>query len=109
VIAVSGHRNLVAAEIPELKRLTREFLETTRANSGATPTAILTPLSEGSGQHVAREAPQLGLQLIVPLPMPKDLYRHGLASDADKREFDGLVSQAEMFELGQSRCSPTVI
>ncbi len=26
VIAVSGHRNLVAAEIPELKRLTREFL-----------------------------------------------------------------------------------
>lgn len=109
VIAVSGHRNLVAAEIPEKRRLTREFLETTRAHSGATPApaAVLTPLAEGSGQLVAREALRLGLQLIVPLPMPKDLYRQGLASDADRREFDRLVSQAEVFELGQSRCSPT--
>ncbi len=45
---------------------------------------MLTPLADGSGQLVAREALRLGLQLIVPLPMPKDLYRYGLANDADK-------------------------
>ena len=56
VIAVSGHRNLVATEIPELKRLTREFLETTRANSGATPAAVLTPLADGSGQRSSFKA-----------------------------------------------------
>lgn len=47
VIAVSGHRNLMATEIPEIKRPTREILNTTRANSGATPAAVLTPLAEG--------------------------------------------------------------
>lgn len=99
VIAVSGHRNLVPAEVPEIKRLTGEILKTIRAISGATPAAVLTPLAEGSGQLVAREALRLGLQLIVPLPMPKDLYRRGLASDADRWEFDRLVSQAEVFEL----------
>lgn len=99
VIAVSGHRNLVAVEVPEIERLTREFLESTRANAGATPVAVLTPLAEGSGQLVAREALRLGLQLIVPLPMPIDLYRQGFASDADRQEFDRLVSQAEVFEL----------
>ncbi len=61
VIAVSGHRILLATEIPELKRLTREFLETTRANSGATPAAVLTPLADGSGQLVAREGLRLRL------------------------------------------------
>ncbi|MDH3578600.1 MAG: hypothetical protein OEO71_12380 [Gammaproteobacteria bacterium] len=99
VIAVSGHRNLVAAEIPEIERLVREFLETIRGNSGETPVAVLTPLAEGAGQLVATEALRLGLPLIVPLPMPRDLYRQSLASDADRQEFDTLVSQAEVFEL----------
>ena len=99
VIAVSGHRNLVAMEIPEIARLVREFLETIRANSGETPIAVLTPLAEGAGQLVAKEAVRLGLQLIVPLPMPQDLYRQSLATRADREKFDRLVSQAEVFEL----------
>ena len=85
VIAVSGHRNFVAAEIPEIEGLTREFLETTRANCEATRAAVLTPLAEGSGQLVAREPLRLGLQVIAPLPMPRDLYRQSLVSDADSR------------------------
>ena len=60
VIAVSGHRNFVAAEFPETVRVTSEFLESTRANAGATPVAVLMPLAEGSGQLVASELLQLG-------------------------------------------------
>ncbi len=47
VIAVSDRRRFVAAGIAEIERLTREFLESTRANAGATPVAVLTPLAEG--------------------------------------------------------------
>ncbi len=54
VIAVSGHRNLVPAEVPEIKRLTGEILKTIRAISGATPAAVLTPLAEGSGRSTDR-------------------------------------------------------
>jgi hypothetical protein len=99
VIAVSGHRNLVPTEIPEIERTVRRFLEYICSNAGETPVAVLTPLAEGAGQLAAREALRLGLQLIVPLPMPKDLYRQSLTSDADRQEFDRLASQAEVFEL----------
>ena len=84
-IAVSGHRNFVAVEFPETVRVNSEFLETTRANCEATRAAVLTPLAEGSGQLVAREPLRLGLQVIAPLPMPRDLYRQSLVSDADSR------------------------
>ncbi len=99
VVAVTGHRDLVAAEIPELQRLTREFLQATRANFGDTPVVVLTPLAEGAGQLVAKEALGLRLRLIVPLPMPKDVYREGFASDAGRQEFDRLIGQADAFEL----------
>lgn len=99
VVAVTGHRDLVASEIPELQRLAREFLQTTRDNCGDTPVVVLTPLAEGAGQLVAKEALGLGLRLVVPLPMPKDLYLEGFASDAARQEFDWLTSQAEEFEL----------
>lgn len=99
VVAVTGHRNLLAAEVPELQRLTREFLESTRTSCANMPVVVLTPLAEGAGQLVANEALALGLPLIVPLPMPIDAYRETFASDAAKKEFDRLISQAEVFEL----------
>ena len=99
VVAVTGHRDLVAAEIPELKRLTRKFLDFTRSSCGETPLVVLTPMAEGAGQLVAHEALSLGLQIVVPLPLPMDLYRDGFANDGAQREFDRLASQAEVFEL----------
>jgi hypothetical protein len=60
---------------------------------------VLTPLAEGAGQLVAKVALGLGLQLIVPLPMPRDLYLEGFASDAGRQEFNRLIDQAEVFEL----------
>jgi len=103
VIAVSGHRDLVEAEVPQIEQLVREFLEMISANCGSTPVAVLLPLAEGAGQLVAKEALRLGLHLIVPLPMPLDLYLQGFASDADRRQFHTLASQAEVFELPLAR------
>jgi len=99
VIAVSGHRDLVDAEVPDIERLVHEFLQMIQVNCGTTPVAVLSPLAEGAGQLVAKEALRLGLRLIVPLPMPLDLYLQGFESDADRRQFHTLASQAEVFEL----------
>jgi len=99
VIAVTGHRDLVVSEIPELRRLTRDFLQEVQANCGDTPVALLSPLAEGAGQLVASEALALGYRLIVPLPMPLDIYRQSLGSEDERKEFNRLAAQAEFFEL----------
>ena len=54
VIAVSGHRDLVDAEVPDIERLVHEFLQMIQVNCGTTPVAVLSPLAEGAGQLVAK-------------------------------------------------------
>ncbi len=99
VVAVTGHRDLVESEIPELRRIVCQFLQSVRENCGTTPVVVMSPLAEGSDQLVASEALKLGLRLIAPLPMNVGLYRAGFADDKGRHEFDRLSDQAEVFEL----------
>lgn len=99
VVAVTGHRDLVASEIPGLRRLARSFLEEIQCNCQSTPVTLLSPLAEGGGQLVAEEALALGCDLVVPLPLPLDIYRESLENDLARQGFDRLITQAEHFEL----------
>ncbi|MGD9258740.1 MAG: hypothetical protein PVG29_13055, partial [Gammaproteobacteria bacterium] len=87
VIGVTGHRDLVASEIPELEKRVRGFLITMQGRFGHLPLQIMTPLSEGADRLVARVARELGIPLIVPLPMPRALYMEDFRTDASRREF----------------------
>ena len=74
VIGVTGHRDLLPAETADLERMVRGFLVALIARHPALPLSIMTPLAEGADRLVALEARNLGIPLIVPLPMPRDLY-----------------------------------
>ena len=99
VIGVTGHRDLLPAETADLERMVRGFLVALIARHPALPLSIMTPLAEGADRLVARVAKELGIRLIVPLPMPRALYAEDFSDDASRREFDELAVDAEVFEL----------
>jgi hypothetical protein len=56
---------------------------------------LLSPLAEGADRLVARVALKNGARLIVPLPMPQDLYEMDFEAPASRAEFTELLQQAE--------------
>ena len=59
-------------------------------------TAFVIPLGgEGSDRLVARVALELGVRLVVPLPLPLALYEQDFASEASLAEFRRLLGRAE--------------
>src|SRR5262245_23190451 len=75
LVAETGHRDLVAAEVDELRRRVRAFFEQLAQRWPDAPLMLLTSLAEGAGRLVAREALALRIPLVVVLPMPASLYR----------------------------------
>src|SRR5512139_2610162 len=69
VVAVSGHRDLLPAEIPDIRRLVREFLIQLRDTCPDRIVAVMSALAEGADRLVAEEALALGMPLTVLLPM----------------------------------------
>src|SRR5215467_3113961 len=90
LIAETGHRDLLAAELDGLRRRVRAFFEDVARRWPAAPLALMTSLAEGAGRLVAREARELRIPLIVVLPMPRDLYREDFGDESSRAEFDDL-------------------
>jgi hypothetical protein len=99
LVAETGHRDLVAAEVDGLRKRVRTFFEELARRWPDAPLMLMTSLAEGAGRLVAREALALRIPLIAVLPMPASLYREDFETNASKSEFDELCSQAEVYEL----------
>jgi hypothetical protein len=80
VIGVTGHRDLRDQDIPALEAavdgIFRRLRADYRTEKGPTPIIVLSALAEGADQLVARVAQKSGAQLIAPMPMPIEEYRH---------------------------------
>ena len=100
VIGVTGHRDLVETEIPGLEKMVRGFLLTMQGRFPDLPLVVMTPLSEGADRLVARVARDMGIPLMVPLPMPRALYLEDFETEASRNEFRSLCEGAEVYELG---------
>lgn len=106
VVAVTGHRDLVAAEIPRLRQLVKDFLVKLRSDYVGRRLRVMSPLAEGADRLVADVAVELGLDLVVPLPMPENLYVRDFATEPSRAHFASLCSQAsDVFELPVARGS----
>ena len=100
IVAVTGHRDLVAEEIPIIRERVRKFLTEARDQYPDRGATVMSSLAEGADQLVAEEAVELGIPLIVPLPMPKELYVSDFESVKVREKFDFLLSRAaEIYEL----------
>jgi hypothetical protein len=100
VVAVTGHRDLVAEEIPVIRRLVKDFLRDLMERHGDRILRIMSALAEGADRLVAEEALALGFELVVPLPMPRQLYVQDFETEGSVEEFDLLAGRAaERYEL----------
>ena len=100
VVAVTGHRDLLPAEIPFIRTRVREFLASLRDAYPDRVVAVMSPLAEGADRLAAEEAITLGMPLTVPLPMPKEIYVRDFATPQSRAHFEQLCAAAvDVFEL----------
>jgi len=100
VIGVTGHRDLVPAEIPVIRERVRAFLGGLRSQYPDRDLLLLSPLAEGADRLVCEVALELGLPVTVLLPMPRELYVDDFESAESRVEFDRLCALAtDLFEL----------
>jgi hypothetical protein len=99
VIGVTGHRDLVAAELPLLEQRVREFFQSLYTRYPGVSLDLLSPLAEGADRLVARVALELNVRLIVPLPMHRDLYLEDFEDPQSRDDFDALEAQGLPFEV----------
>ena len=100
VFGISGHRDLVPADLPELRRQVRDIF---RRFMSARPQAtfeLLTPLAEGADRIAAHEALAARIKLVVPMPMAQADYERDFTTAESLREFRQLLQAAtSQFEL----------
>jgi hypothetical protein len=99
VVAVTGHRDLVPAEIAGLRDRVRGFLTGLRNDHPDLPLVLMSPLAEGADRLVAEEARALGIPLIVPLPFPVAIYERDFETPASLQAFREFCLDAEVIEL----------
>jgi len=98
-IGITGHRDLLEDEVPALKKKVREFFELLRSDYPDLDLQLITPLAEGSDRLVADVAMDLGVDLIVPLPMPQAEYEQDFSSSTAVEVFRSSLKQARIIHL----------
>lgn len=105
-IAVTGHRDLRPDELEPIRERVQAFFADLSARFPEREVSVMSALAEGADRLVAREALDLGLELIVPLPMPADLYVEDFKSPESRAEFESLCARASnIIELPVARGS----
>jgi hypothetical protein len=101
IIGVTGHRDLVADEVPQIRERLVEFFGALQVQFPDRPIRILSGLAEGADQLVTEVALDLGLHVTAVLPMPFELYAADFTTPAARKRFEQLLAQAtDTFELG---------
>ena len=100
VVAVTGHRDLVDAELPTIRERIQAFLSELLSEYPDRGVTVMSPLADGADQLVAEEALRLDIPLIVAMPMARSLYIDDFSATKSRERFDYLCSRAvECHEL----------
>lgn len=104
VVAVTGHRDLLPEETDELRKRVHEFFLDLIRRYPDRQLRLLSPLAEGADSVAAEVALDLGIDLVVPLPMTKTLYLADFDQAESRQKFVSLLSRAsEVYELPAAR------
>ena len=95
VFGVSGHRDLLPADLPKLHEQLRGIFARFRAAYPATPFKLTTPLAEGADRLAAEAALAADIGLLVPLPMKRKEYERDFAAVESLSEFRRLLAEAD--------------
>jgi len=104
VIGVTGHRDLRQDELPGIQLQVRKLFEELQAQFPTRTLRVLSPLAEGADRLVANVAFELGMQLSVVMPMPREIYYTEFSGPESIAEFDSLCARAhDVFDLPIAR------
>jgi len=98
-IGVTGHRDLISNEIPALKQVVRDFFLRLQGDFPELDLQLITPLAEGADQLVTEVALELGIDLIVPLPMAQAEYEKDFSSEEAIETFRDTLRQSRVIYL----------
>jgi len=99
LVGVTGHRDLLPAEVPAIRAAVEELLRALRAAAPDVQIVLLSSMAEGADLLAAEVASDLGLQLMALLPYSAARCRSDLLSDTGRATFDRLLARAERLEL----------
>ena len=104
VVAVTGHRDLVPAELPTLRDKVAQLFRKLQNDYPDRRLQLMSALAEGADQLAAEVALELGVELVVTLPMPRHVYHNDFVSAESKLRFDALCERAtDIYELPLAR------
>src|SRR5437763_702523 len=100
VIGLTGHREFPDEDIPKLQQRIRQIFQNISEQYPSTPIILLTSLAEGADRLGAHIGLEMGMELIAPLPLEREVYETDFAGNKSKQEFDALLERArKWFEL----------
>ncbi len=94
IIGVTGHRDLPSDSGP-LEGAVRKLLAELTSRYPSTRVVLLSSLAEGADRLAARIALELGMSLVVPLPLARSDYESDFATPESLEEFRSLLARAD--------------
>jgi hypothetical protein len=99
IVGVTSHRDLLDSELEGLRGQVARLFAQLRADYPDLVLTVLSPLAEGGDQLVAEEGLRQGARLLVPLPLPVEVYLRDFHGDAQRAEFLDLLGMGEALPL----------
>jgi hypothetical protein len=93
-VGVTGHRDLLASEVPAIEQRVAEFLNNLQQRFPDLSLQLLTPLAVGGDQLAARVAVRMGVEVVAVLPFDRHEYEKDFAAAAELERFRALLQQA---------------
>jgi hypothetical protein len=90
-VAVTGHRDLIAEQNTDIRRLIGETLTELTTTLPAAQIELVTGMADGADQLVSDVAREMGCRIHIVLPKPAEEYRREL-SDEGVRNLDAMMS-----------------
>ena len=94
VFGVSGHRDLVRTDLPELRKQLHTVFSHFRSAYPNASFELLSPLAEGADRVAAEVALASGIKLAVPMPMAQADYERDFTLAESLSEFRRLLATA---------------
>ena len=111
IFGVSGHRDLVSTDLPELRKQLRLIFDHYRSAYPGASFRLLSPLAEGADRVAAEVALTSDVQVWVPLPMAQPEYERDFTTAESLADFRRLLDAAhsrwEMSDGSQNPASLT--
>jgi len=100
LLGVTGHRDIVEAQYTTIEEILLKNIQVMILDKyPGSPVKLMTPLADGADRLVARIAIKLGLDIVVPLPMPEQVYKNTFLGESGSAERQQSVDEFDELKL----------